>query len=184
MTAPPSLFEIPIVITTHVNADFDALAAAVGASLLYPEGRIVFSGSLNPNVREFVSLHGETLPIMSLRLIDQSKIRQLIMVDTAEPERIGDLGRLCGREGVETVVFDHHDAENPRRPPFVKGENWVLSHDGSQATSMLYLLRERGVEIPRLAATIFAIISVPAFLRSSVERKESSSTARSSFARL
>ncbi|OFW57140.1 MAG: hypothetical protein A2133_08880 [Actinobacteria bacterium RBG_16_64_13] len=151
------MFQISTVITTHQNADFDALAAAVGAALLYPEARIVFAGSLNPNVREFVSLHGESLPILSLRLIDQSKIRQLIVVDTADPERIGDLGRLCGRKDVETVVFDHHQAENPSRPPYVKGENWVLSEDGSEATSMLHLLLERGVDVPRLEATIFAL---------------------------
>ena len=157
MTAPSSLLEVPTVITTHQNADFDSLAAAVGAALLYPEGQIVFAGSLNPNVRDFVSLHGENLPIMSLRLIDQSKIRQLIVVDTAEPERIGDLGRLCGRKEVETVVFDHHEAESPQRPAFIKGKNWVLSADGAQATSMLYLLRERGAEISRLEATIFAL---------------------------
>ncbi|MFH0915024.1 MAG: CBS domain-containing protein [bacterium] len=157
MTSSPSLIEAPTVITTHQNADFDALAAAVGATLLYPEGRIVFAGSLNPNVRDFVSLHGENLPILNLRLIDQSKIRQLIIVDTADPDRIGDLGRLCGRPEIEVVVFDHHEAENPQRPPFVKGENWVLSTDGSQAASLLHILRERGVEVPRLEATIFAL---------------------------
>jgi tRNA nucleotidyltransferase (CCA-adding enzyme) len=157
MTAPSSLIEIPTVITTHQNADFDALGAAVGAALLYPEGRIVFGGSLNPNVREFVSLHGETLPIMNLRQLDTSKIRQLIVVDTAHPERIGDLGKLCGRDDVETVVFDHHEGEHPPRPSFVKSENWVVSTDGAQSTSMLYILRERGVEIGRLQATIFAL---------------------------
>ncbi len=151
------MLEAPTVITTHQNADFDALAAVVGASLLYPEGRIVFSGSLNPNVREFVSLHGESLPIVNLRLLDQTKIRQLVVVDTADTERIGDLGRLCGRAGVEVVIFDHHESEGPERPAFVKGENWVLSRDGAQATSILYLLRERAVEVPRLAATIFAL---------------------------
>jgi len=157
MSSSPSLLEAPTVITTHQNADFDALAAVVGASLLYPEARIVFSGSLNPNVREFVSLHGESLPIVNLRLLDQTKIRQLIIADTADTERIGDLGRLCGKPGVEVVIFDHHESEGPERPVFVKGENWVLSHDGAQATSMLYLLRERGVEVPRLVATIFAL---------------------------
>ena len=157
MSSPPSLLEVQTVITTHQNADFDALAAVVGASLLYPEGRIVFAGSLNPNVREFVALHGENLPIVNLRLLDQSKIRQLIIVDTAHAERVGDLGRLCGKPGVEVVIFDHHESEKPKLPSFVKGENWVLSHDGAQASSMLYLLREREVEIPRLAATIFAL---------------------------
>ncbi len=157
MTSPPSLLEAHTVITTHQNADFDGLAAVVGASLLYPEARIVFSGSLNPNVREFVALHGENLPIVNLRLLDQSKIRQLIVVDTADVERIGDLSRLCGRPGVEVVVFDHHETERPERPCFVEGDNWVISHDGAQATSMLYLLREREVEIPWLAATVFAL---------------------------
>jgi tRNA nucleotidyltransferase (CCA-adding enzyme) len=157
MTAPPSLLEVSTVITTHQNADFDALAAAVGASLLYRGGRIVFTGSLNPNVREFVSLHGETLPLVSLRLVDQQKIRQLVIVDTADPERIGDLGRLCGRPDIETVILDHHEAENPVRPVFVAGENWVLSSDGAQATSLLHLLKEREVEISRLEATIFAL---------------------------
>jgi tRNA nucleotidyltransferase (CCA-adding enzyme) len=157
MTAPPSLIEAPTIITTHQNADFDALAATVGAALLYPDGRIVFAGSLNPNVREFVSLHGENIPILSLRLIDQKKIRRLVIVDTADPERIGDLGRLCGRPEVEVVIFDHHEAENPHRPAFVRGENWVLSADGSEATSLFHILRERGVEISRLEATIFAL---------------------------
>lgn len=157
MTAPPSLLEVPTVVTTHQNADFDALAAAVGAALLYPEGRIVFAGSLNPNVREFVSLHGESLPLVSLRLIDQSKIRRLVVVDTCDPERIGDLGQLWGRPEVETIVFDHHESEGPKRPLFVKPDNWVLSNDGAQATSMLHILHERGVEIGRLQATIFAL---------------------------
>jgi tRNA nucleotidyltransferase (CCA-adding enzyme) len=157
MRSSPSLLEVPTVITTHHNADFDALAAAVGASLLYPEGRIVFAGSLNPNVREFVSLHGENLPIVNLRMLDQTKIRQLIIVDTADAERIGDLGRLCGKPGVEVVIFDHHESENLERPAFVTGEDWVLSRDGAQATSMMYLLQERGVEVPRLTATIFAL---------------------------
>ncbi|MBC7292523.1 MAG: hypothetical protein H5T84_00205, partial [Thermoleophilia bacterium] len=104
-----------------------------------------------------MSLHGETLPILSLRLIDLAKVKRLVIVDTADPDRIGELGRLCGRGGVEVVVFDHHEGENPQRPPFVKGENWVISADGAQATSMLHILRERQVQIGRLEATIFAL---------------------------
>jgi tRNA nucleotidyltransferase (CCA-adding enzyme) len=157
MTAPPSLLEVPTVITTHQSVDFDALAATVGAALLYPEGRIVFTGSLNPNVREFVALHGESLPIVGLRLIDTNKIRRLVVVDTADPGRIGDLGKLCGTPSVETVVIDHHAAEKSQRPPFVTGNNWVISSDGAQATSMLHLLLERGVEISKLDASIFAL---------------------------
>ncbi|MCX8032812.1 MAG: CBS domain-containing protein [Thermoleophilia bacterium] len=156
MTASPSLLEIPTIITTHQNADFDALAAAVGASLLYPDSRIVFTGSLNPNVREFVSLYGEALPIANLRLIDQNKIKRLVVVDTADPERIGELGRLWGQRGIETIVFDHHPGESAETPP-VQADSWVVSSDGAQATSMLHILYERGIPVGRLEATIFAL---------------------------
>jgi tRNA nucleotidyltransferase (CCA-adding enzyme) len=94
---------------------------------------------------------------MSIRLIDQARVSQLVVVDTANLDRIGDFSRLCGEPGVEVVVFDHHSAENPQRPAYIKGENWVVTNDGSSATSMLHLLLERGVEVPRLAATIFAL---------------------------
>jgi tRNA nucleotidyltransferase (CCA-adding enzyme) len=157
MRAPPSLLEVPTVITTHQSADFDALAATVGAALLYPEGRIVFGGSLNPNVREFVAVHGESLPIVALKSLDWAKITRLVMVDTADSTRVGDLGKLCGAEGVETVVIDHHGTEEPCRPKYVTGENWIVSCDGAQATSLLHLLLERDVKISKLEATIFAL---------------------------
>jgi len=157
MTVQPSLLEVATVVTTHQNADFDALAATVGASRLYPEARIVFAGSLNPNVREFVSLHGENLPIVALRQIDLKKVRRLVVVDTSDPTRIGDLGRLFGSPGVETIVMDHHDTEKAQRPAQVDGGNWIISSDGAQASSMVYVLLERGLEISRLEASIFAL---------------------------
>ena len=55
------------------------------------------------------------------------------------------------------MVIDHHEAESLERPPFVTGNNWLISSDGAQATSMLHLLLERGVEISRLEASIFAL---------------------------
>ncbi|MHB9112973.1 MAG: CBS domain-containing protein, partial [Thermoleophilia bacterium] len=67
------------------------------------------------------------------------------------------LGALCGRADVEVVIFDHHQGETPDRPAFVKGENWVLSDDGAQATSMVHILRERELPISSLEATIFAL---------------------------
>ena len=81
----------------------------------------------------------------------------MIIVDTADPERIGDLGRLCGRPDVEMVIFDHHEAENPSRPPSSRGRTGCCPPTGLEATSMLHLLREREVEISRLEATIFAL---------------------------
>ena len=41
------------VITTHVNADFDALASMLAAQKLYPEARVVFPGSQEKNLKNF-----------------------------------------------------------------------------------------------------------------------------------
>ena len=41
------------VITTHVNADFDALASMIAAGKLYPEAALVFPGSQEKNLRNF-----------------------------------------------------------------------------------------------------------------------------------
>ena len=41
------------IITGHNNADFDALAAMVGAGKLYPEAVLIFPGSQEKNIRSF-----------------------------------------------------------------------------------------------------------------------------------
>ena len=41
------------IITTHLNADFDALASMLAAQKLYPEAKIVFPGSQEKNLRNF-----------------------------------------------------------------------------------------------------------------------------------
>jgi tRNA nucleotidyltransferase (CCA-adding enzyme) len=145
------------VITTHQNADFDAFAAALGAAKLYPEARIVFPGSLNRNVREYAALYGEDLPIVPLRSLEMASVERLIMVDTADCARIGDFGALCGRDDVEVVIFDHHQGEEPVKPPFVRGENWVVSGEGAQSTFMVHILLEREMTISPFEASTFAL---------------------------
>ena len=157
MTSAPMHIKAPAIITTHQNADFDAFAATVGASRLYPDARIVFAGSLNRNVRDFVTLHGEDLPILGIRAMDIDSVLRLIVVDTSDCSRLGELGELCGREGVEVIIFDHHQKEGFQKPPFVQGENWVISPDGAQSSSMLHILRGREMHISPLEATIFAL---------------------------
>ncbi|MBU2602183.1 MAG: CBS domain-containing protein [Actinobacteria bacterium] len=157
MPTPSADIRVFSVITTHQNADFDAFAAAVGASRLYPDARIVFAGSLNRNVRDFVSLHGEELPLLPFRSLDLDSVRRLVVVDTSDCVRLAELGVLCGSEDVEVVVFDHHGGEPEERPSFVRGENWVVSGDGALATAMVHILREREFAISPLEATIFAL---------------------------
>jgi tRNA nucleotidyltransferase (CCA-adding enzyme) len=41
------------IITSHVNADYDAIAAMLAAQKLYPDARIIFPGSQEKTLRDF-----------------------------------------------------------------------------------------------------------------------------------
>jgi tRNA nucleotidyltransferase (CCA-adding enzyme) len=43
------------VITSHINADFDAIASMLAAQKLYPGSIIIFPGSQEKSLRDFLS---------------------------------------------------------------------------------------------------------------------------------
>jgi nanoRNase/pAp phosphatase (c-di-AMP/oligoRNAs hydrolase) len=73
------------VITTHLNADFDALASMIAAQKLYPEAALVFPGSQEKNLRNFF-LHSTSYLFNFTRLkhVDFDRIKRLILVDTRQ----------------------------------------------------------------------------------------------------
>jgi len=149
---------IPEVIVTHANTDFDGFAASVAAAKLYPEAKICFAGSLNRNVREFYNLHADEIDTVDVSMVDMGRIRRLIVVDTIHCGRLGEFENICPSPEVEVIVFDHHRLGAPsEKPDFVAEENYVLSRDGSLVTTMLKIIHDRKLEVSPLEATIFAL---------------------------
>lgn len=148
---PSILMEI---ITSHTNADFDALASMVAAKKLYPDARLVFPGSQEKSMRDFFlesTLYA--VEIERLRNIDVEKITKLIIVDNRNPARLGKLAAALARPGVSVHIYDHH----PHTPGDIKGEQEVVEEVGATTTLMVELLREKGISITPLEATIFAL---------------------------
>jgi tRNA nucleotidyltransferase (CCA-adding enzyme) len=143
------------VIVTHTNTDFDAFAAMLAARRLYPGAAVALSGSLNRNVREFYRLHAEELAIAEPGRVDLDRIERLIVVETTNPERLGDFERVARDPKVETVVFDHHGEDEPL--DWVKPENVVRSTDGALTTTLAGILAEREIVPTPLEATVFAL---------------------------
>jgi nanoRNase/pAp phosphatase (c-di-AMP/oligoRNAs hydrolase) len=82
------------IVTTHKGADFDALASIVAANLLYPGIVTVLPGSLNPNVRAFLSLHKDLFGFCKSEDIDQDEVDKLIVVDINRWDRLDGFDRL------------------------------------------------------------------------------------------
>ena len=144
------------IIAAHTNTDFDAFAAMVAAAKLYPRAHICVSGALNRNVREFCALYGDQIPTVDANRIEHAAVRRLIAIETLEPNRLGELGKLLRRTDVEVVSFDHHSAEE--LPRFAaRLIQRVTSEDGALTTLMVRILAERGLAITPLEATVFAL---------------------------
>ena len=142
------------VIVTHGNTDFDAFAAAVAAQRLYPDAVVCLTGSLNRNVREFYRLHVDELPIVEAGRLELEAVRRLIVVETVQAGRLGDLERIALDPEIEKVVFDHHGDE---LPDWVNPETAVLSQDGALTTTLVGILAERELAVSPLEATVFAL---------------------------
>jgi tRNA nucleotidyltransferase (CCA-adding enzyme) len=144
----------PDVITTHVNADFDALASVIAASKLYPGAALVFPGSQEKNLRDFFLQSTSYLfSFKKYKQISCDHVKRLILVDTRQKGRIGPFASLAERPGIEIHVYDHHpDSEDD-----VRSDLSVVRRTGSTTTILSSIIRERGLKVTPDEATIMCL---------------------------
>jgi tRNA nucleotidyltransferase (CCA-adding enzyme) len=91
------------VILTHEQADFDALAALLGTSLLQDGDFPILPRKMNRNVRAFTSLYGQELELIDIRDLPSEDIEQVTLVDT---QSLITLKGMTSRTKIR--VIDHH----------------------------------------------------------------------------
>ncbi len=137
----------------HANPDFDAYAAMVAATKLYTGTRAVYLGSQNANVREFHNLHEEFVPFVDLGSVDLDLVERVIMVDTRDPGRIGEIGVVVTRPGVEVIVYDHH----PRQEGDVNPDEDRSMDVGATTSILTHEIHDRGIALTPLEATVLLL---------------------------
>lgn len=141
------------IITTHTNADLDALASMVAAQKLYPGAVMVFPGTLLRNVEEFMALHKDTFNIKSAKEIEPKLVKKVILVDTKTPARLGKLAGLLQKPGVEVHIYDHH----PSCEGDARGTLEVTGMVGATTTLLIEKIRQLRLPVTPLEATVFAL---------------------------
>ena len=96
------------IVTTHTGVDFDALASVVACTFLYPGSVGVLPSKMNPEVKQFLALHGDILRVMPRRGLDLDEVTSLIVVDANSWRRLDGMDALAAREGLEVICWDHH----------------------------------------------------------------------------
>ena len=144
------------VITTHLHADFDGLAAMVAARKLYPGAVLVFPGGAQETVRNFLALHD--LGLTRLKDLQCEEVTRLILVDTQEPERLGPLQPLCTNPAVAIHIFDHHpEAAGDASQGTCQAELKVVEPVGATTTVLIERVLQQGLPFSPLEATTLAL---------------------------
>ncbi len=142
------------VITTHINADFDALASMIAAKKLYPQAVLVFPGSQERSLREFF-IHSTlyALEVEKVKHINLQEVKRLILVDTRQVSRIGRFSEIVSKPELEIHIYDHH----PPSSEDLHGSLEVISEVGATVTLLLEILQGKGIEITADEATIMLL---------------------------
>ena len=142
------------IITTHINADFDALASMIAASKLYPGATLVFPGSQEKNLRNFfLYTTSYIFDFTKVKQIDLAQVKKLIIVDTRQRSRIGSFSEIVENKGVEIHIYDHHPASHDD----IHGDVEFLSNSGSTTSLLTGILREKKIQVSPEEATIMCL---------------------------
>jgi len=142
------------VITTHVNADFDAVASMLAAQKLYPGAQVVFPGSQEKNLRNFfIQSMIYLFNLVEIKEVDLSKMKRLVLVDTQRVDRIGQMAVILDNPGLEIHTYDHH----PQKDDDIHSHFGVHRLTGATVTIMTNILRDHGISITSEEATILGL---------------------------
>ena len=150
----PSKKDFDTIITTHINADFDAMASMLAAQKLYPGAIVVFPGATEKNIRNFFIKSMAYLYNMSeIKDLDLSQVKRLVLVDTRQPSRIGNLLSIAEQPGVDIHIYDHH----PDMPNDIQGHYEQIRSTGSTVAILTRILLEKHIDITPEEATIMCL---------------------------
>lgn len=142
------------IITSHNALDFDGLASMVAAGKLYPGAVMVFSGTINKNVKKFMSLYKDSLSIKSPKEIKMQQVDRLVVVDTACADRLAQLKPILeNKPGLDIHVYDHH----PAAEDDLRGSLVEIHSLGAATTILVEKIIAQAIHISPFDATILAL---------------------------
>lgn len=142
------------IITGHMNADYDALAAMVAASKLYPEAVLVTPSALErQTTHEFTDGLFKRHCFVQPKECDFSAVKLLVVVDTHQAQRIEHVKDVLGNPGLEIHVYDHHpDSEHD-----LVAAQRLIKPWGSTTTILTLLIKEKGILLSEDEATLLGL---------------------------
>ena len=142
------------IITSHINADFDAMASMLAAQKLYPDSIIIFPGSQEKNLRDFfISSTSYLFNMADSNSVDFSQVSKLVIVDTRQRNRLPHISEILDKKDIKIIIYDHH----PDMPGDIKGACMHIRQIGATTSILCSLLQEKKIFPSPEEATIMAL---------------------------
>jgi tRNA nucleotidyltransferase (CCA-adding enzyme) len=142
------------IITSHVNADFDAIGAMLAAQKLYPGAVIIFPGSQEKSLRDFfISSMSYLFNMADPEKIDFSETTTLVIVDTRQKSRLTRVMELLEKPDLFIEIYDHHPPMNND----IRGNVDVSKNYGATTTILSEILQEKKISLTPEEATVMAL---------------------------
>lgn len=147
------------IVLTHNNMDFDSLAAQFAVTKLYPSARILPGYPLVGNVREFLALYRDSLPLSQLKYLDLGQVTHVFIVDCQQTDRLDETARRLladPKRAISYTVFDHHHMDPEGLGPGARHDS-IIRPVGSTTTLLVEQIRKRKIRLTPFEATLLAI---------------------------
>jgi tRNA nucleotidyltransferase (CCA-adding enzyme) len=138
-----------LLILTHENSDFDAVASQLAAHKLYPEGVPLLSWRVNRNVEQYLSLYWDAFDFVRPADWRRQRVSRVLLVDTLTLPSVR--GMRQDRVGVQ--VIDHHEITGD------KFANWSYHVEsvGAVTTLLVEMLQSSGLSLNANEATLMLL---------------------------
>ena len=135
-------------IFTHEHADFDALAALLGAKKIYPEAIAILPREMNRNVRDFCALYFDALPLTRPEDYARQHFGEIVMVDTQ---------RVQSARGVTPKTHIHSIDHHPPTHALKKGYTFAGGETGATTTLLVEQIVEKELMLTPIEATLLLL---------------------------
>lgn len=138
------------IITTHRNADFDALASVMAVKILFPDAIPVLPKQVNPNVKAFLSIHKDVFETYTFQQVEFDSVKHLFVVDTNKWERLEGMTGLKERNDINIQLWDHHPIQGNIITPWMTNEPM-----GATITLLLRRIKDEQKRLTPIQSTLF-----------------------------
>jgi tRNA nucleotidyltransferase (CCA-adding enzyme) len=138
-----------LLILTHENADFDAVASQLAAHKLYPDGIPLLSWRVNRNVLQYLNLYWDAFEFVRPTDWRRQRVKRILLVDTITLPSV----RGVRPDKVQVQVLDHHETGDELH------EEWIYHVEtvGATTTLAVEMLQDTGLKLSVNEATLLLL---------------------------